>query len=268
MRLGPEAFRDLMPDVFRAIQHYRETGEVVWSGPVVMNEDSEPACPVCNDIGRLAIRGESRIASYVDCLACDIAVGRTLAQIHPDFKGATLERYMIAAMTPEASAVGASMATWAETGHGSAALIGEIGALKTTLATAAWRHRVEHRMAQTAEWMIVPELLEEIRRSYDRESFVVTGPSFWRARNCELLLLDDLGAENINERNQGWVQEQLYGLINWRSNQRLATIFTSNLSLAQLRLRLGRAIVSRIEGMCGPRIWVLDQGVDYRRLAI
>jgi DNA replication protein DnaC len=269
MQLTPDDFRDAMPPhVWDAVRHYRETGEVIWTPPTgTPTEPESPACAVCRDLGRLAIRRPSQLqAEYVDCTVCDIAVTRSLAKIHRDFRDATFARYLEAARTTDAAAIGQAMYEWANTGPGSCLLMGEFGALKTTLGTAAWRYRVEHRMATAAEWVIVPDFLETIRASYDLESGLVTSLIFGRACTSDLLLFDDLGSEKVTDRNRDWVQEQLYRLINWRSNQQLPTIFTTNLSLAQLTARVGRAIVSRIEGMCGPRIWLMDQGVDFRRV--
>lgn len=267
MRLTPDDFKDGMPDdVYRAVQHYRATGEIAWTPPPGTPDPATPACAACQDVGSLAVREPGQSVRYVACPHCEIAVRRLLAKIQPDFLEATFARGGQVPMAPDAALVWRLTQQWAASGSGSILLLGEFGALKTTLATAAWRYRVEERLAASAEWVVVPDFLEDIRRSYDPSGGLALSLAFERARTTELLLFDDLGAERVNERNQDWVQEQLYRLLNWRSNQRLATIFTTNLSLAQLEQRLGRAIASRIEGMCGDQIWVLDPGVDFRRV--
>jgi DNA replication protein DnaC len=268
MQLKPDDFREAMhPDAWAAVQRYRETGVLEWTPPPgTPGEAGPPACDVCHDMGRLAIREPGALPRYVDCYACDLSVRRLLAKVHPDFRTATFERFTAAARTDRAMEIGSAIADWARDGAGSCILLGEYGALKTTLATAAWRYRVEQRMATTAEWTCVPDFLEDLRHSYDAASGILTSVVFDRAQAADLLLLDDLGAEKVTDKNRDWVQEQIYRLINWRSNHLLATLFTSNLSLKQLEAKLGRGVVSRIEGMCEHRVYQLDQGVDFRRV--
>lgn len=73
----------------------------------------------------------------------------------------------------------------------------------------------------------------------------------------KLILLDDIGNEKVSE----WVSERLYTLINMRVSNGLATIFTSNLSVDDLGLRLGTRIASRIRGTCKS---VQFNGPDHR----
>lgn len=64
-----------------------------------------------------------------------------------------------------------------------------------------------------------------------------------RAKNCKLLILDDIGAERPSE----YVCERLYDLINYRYTNMLSTIYTSNLNPMELGDRLGMRIESRIK---------------------
>lgn len=74
-----------------------------------------------------------------------------------------------------------------------------------------------------------------------------------------LLILDDLGAE----KESVWVTERLYMIINYRYNEQLPTLLTSNLELKQLEQIPGWArIVSRIDEMCHA---VLCDGEDRRK---
>ena len=63
-------------------------------------------------------------------------------------------------------------------------------------------------------------------------------------RRCNLLIVDDIGAEKPSE----WVRERLLSFINTRVSNELTTIYTSNLSLERLREKMGDRIVSRIIG--------------------
>lgn len=63
-----------------------------------------------------------------------------------------------------------------------------------------------------------------------------------QAMRCRLLILDDIGVE----RPSDWVLERLYDLINYRYTEMLSTIYTTNLSLDELEMRLGQRIASRL----------------------
>ncbi|WP_246530593.1 ATP-binding protein [Streptomyces bathyalis] len=73
-----------------------------------------------------------------------------------------------------------------------------------------------------------------------------------------LLLLDDLGAAKCSE----WTEEITLRLLNWRCQNRLPTLITSNLPPVRtpgtdpkqpvLRDRVGDRVLSRLSGMCQP----------------
>lgn len=103
------------------------------------------------------------------------------------------------------------------------------------------------------------ELMFDIRRDFDRNPY---DKMRWDERLPEyegVLILDDLGAE----RPTDYVAEVLYLIVNTRYNQKLPTIFTSNLPVAELAERIGDRTASRIVEMC--EIVKLD-GVDRRLL--
>ena len=103
----------------------------------------------------------------------------------------------------------------------------------------------------------VPDLLMDIRDSFGTGRTAEILRSVQRA-SC--LVLDDLGAERMSE----WVSEQVFAIINYRSNHELQTIITSNYGMAALAERMtaaikgkdsgggvqGKRILSRICGMC------------------
>lgn len=117
----------------------------------------------------------------------------------------------------------------------------------------------------------VPDLLEDIRQSFRAN---MSTEVMKAARETPCLILDDLGAEHITE----WVGEQLFSLLNYRYNERLQTIITTNYSTDELADRLtvydraGRAddtqaqrILSRVYGMCrrvylGGKDWRQSEG--------
>ena len=101
----------------------------------------------------------------------------------------------------------------------------------------------------------VPDLLRDIRATFDSGN---TETVTRTVQNAPLLVLDDLGAENMTS----WVGEQLFSIINHRYNENMPTVITSNYSGGMLVEHLrdpkngsttnGERIVSRINGWCMP----------------
>ena len=65
-----------------------------------------------------------------------------------------------------------------------------------------------------------------------------------RYRNCDLLIIDDLGTEMLTS----FVQSTLYQLVNGRLISGRKTIISTNLSPEQIGQRYGAPVLSRIEG--------------------
>ncbi len=120
---------------------------------------------------------------------------------------------------------------------------GSCGVGKTHLAAA-----VAHRyLGQRAVLFIsCPEFLLELREEIQSVKKEKQRFLFSLARNAQILVFDDIGAEKSSE----WVQETLFVLINHRYEQMLPTIFTTNYTLDELDLRLGKRITSRLVEMC------------------
>ncbi|HEY5387704.1 MAG TPA: ATP-binding protein [Thermoleophilia bacterium] len=129
-------------------------------------------------------------------------------------------------------------------------LLGPPGCGKTHLATAAI-------MAGPAGSLFVSttDLLDDIRAGFDGDGHGL----FERAKRSPLLALDDLGSEAIKD----WVRDRLYTLLNWRWNQGLPVIATTNCRPKMISERIGEAGVSRLSGLCQRRVEM--QGPDARR---
>ena len=269
---GPQRINDrdmgLPKTLLDQINRYREFGPDPFA-PVEI--EPGPDCPRCEDHHALAIRDAgSRLTTYIDCPDC--ATKRTaerrimqVAAVPPAYQH-TFDDY--ARHAPKGSLKYAATAReWAQSGEGSIMFQGNTGVLKTTLASAAYLWRIENRDVRSAEWTKAAAVIAEIRRSYDRDTRGPTATDILeRLRVCDLLLLDDVGAVAINDKNAAWVHETLNTILDWRHDWQLPCIFTSNLSVAHLKAQLGDAIVSRIVGMCGggSRVVVMDAGKDLR----
>jgi DNA replication protein DnaC len=65
-------------------------------------------------------------------------------------------------------------------------------------------------------------------------------------RYADLLVIDDLATEKTTE----WASEQLYDIIDFRYNEYLPMIVTTNLTVAELKVAIGSRITDRLRCMC------------------
>ena len=114
------------------------------------------------------------------------------------------------------------------------------GSGKTLLACSLANGVMEH-LDICVKFVSVPELLEMTKKSY--KDFLEK-EDIERIRTAELLILDDIGAEIKKE----WVDTELFRLIDYRYSNQRVTIFTSNISMNNLKLN--ERIVDRIFSMC------------------
>jgi DNA replication protein DnaC len=87
-----------------------------------------------------------------------------------------------------------------------------------------------------------------------------TEKAFRDYANCQLLMIDDLGAAKHSE----WTEEITYRLIDHRYTQCLPSIFTTNVQIRDLAAALGERTASRLAEMTRR---VVLEGVDRRRSA-
>jgi len=93
----------------------------------------------------------------------------------------------------------------------------------------------------------VPELFRAIAEGFRRDE-AAAREAFDLAVACEVLVLDDIGAE----RDSAWTGEQLYLLLNHRDGAGLPTLITSSGSLSDLAIRFSERAASRIAGRVKP----------------
>ncbi len=136
---------------------------------------------------------------------------------------------------------------------------GPVGSGKTFLASCIANVLLD--IGKEVLLVVVPDLLDEIRATYDQDRYdrVVTEHSVIdAARKVKILILDDMGAHNYTE----WTRNKIYNIINYRLNNRLPTVITTNLSLENLEDYLGERTTSRLIQMC--RIYRLAVDTDIR----
>ena len=133
-------------------------------------------------------------------------------------------------------------------------LIGPVGAGKTFLAASIANALMERE--QQVLFLVVPDLLDQLRATYksdDNELDLLD-----TAREIPILILDDLGAHNYTD----WTRNRLYSIINYRLNEQLPTVITSNLTLEEMEEYLGARTTSRLIQSC--RIFRMNVEQDIR----
>lgn len=100
-------------------------------------------------------------------------------------------------------------------------LHGPTGVGKTHLAVAIANLRAQKGDSITL-WS-VPDLLDNLRHTYSNPNETTFYSLFDSVRNCELLILDDFGAQQMTD----WALEKLYQLISHRHDRLLPTVITS-----------------------------------------
>jgi len=115
-------------------------------------------------------------------------------------------------------------------------LEGTYGCGKTHLAAAIANERLNR--GDLVLFITAPDLLDYLRSTYGPSSEVSYDQMFDRIRSAQLLVIDDLGAENPS----AWAQEKLFQLLDHRYTHKLPTVITTNVDMdafdARIRSRL------------------------------
>jgi DNA replication protein DnaC len=144
---------------------------------------------------------------------------------------------------------------YAEQPQGWLVLRGGYGTGKTHLAAAIANYRLA--AGSPVFFSIVPDLLDHLRGAFAPNSELTYDALFDRIREVELLVLDDLGAEN----GTAWATEKLFQLLNYRYNFRTPTVITTN---SRLLSHMDDRIASRLSDVGLVQNVVID-APDFRK---
>jgi len=219
----------------------------------------KPDCPTCRGVGWLKRDVEVGHPDFgraypCACLADDLARQR-LARVRGSSNIAALGDMRFDTFTARApgnsatsrrSLEGALEAArvFAEEPAGWLVLHGGYGCGKTHLAAAI----VNARLAAggSALFVVVPDLLDDLRATFAPGSDTTYDQRFEAVRDAPLLVLDDLGTQAPT----AWAGEKLFQLLNHRYSRRLPTVITTNHAPEELderlRSRLGDFEVVRV----------------------
>lgn len=109
---------------------------------------------------------------------------------------------------------------------------GTYGCGKTHLAAAIANYRAAR--GQPVLFVVVPDLLDHLRATFNPQSTVTFDQRFEEVRRAPLLVLDDLGTESATP----WAREKLYQIFDYRYNARLPTVITTATPIEELDPRL------------------------------
>ncbi|QYY43093.1 ATP-binding protein [Aneurinibacillus thermoaerophilus] len=110
-------------------------------------------------------------------------------------------------------------------------LWGTPGNGKTHLA-AAVAHEIKDK-GFTVVFQTMAELLERIRNTFNKKEKETESEIMDALRDCDLLVLDDIGAEKVTD----WVLDVMFRIIDGRYRKKRPILYTSNFSPADLLIR-------------------------------
>ena len=211
-----------------------------------------PRCGICKDEGwtevvidgvvaaqrchceleRLEQRRRNRLNGVIPQLFRDVALERNPIASLPTSQRDKIRRYH----DQLEKNVDTSRGLW---------LDGESGVGKSAVAAVLVKRAIA--LGRSALFCEVPELLNELRRTY-RDGAVMDDAVLYREiRHVDLLVLDDLGAAKMND----WVLEQLFIFVNGRYKDEKAIVVTTDLEPGDLRRVIGTRTVRRLREICG-----------------
>ena len=120
--------------------------------------------------------------------------------------------------------------------------MGGTGSGKTHISTAIAKTVIEkgyYVLYDSAQNIISAFEADKFRSGYGQNE-----PTATKYLDCDLLIIDDLGAEFVNQ----FTVSCIYNLLNTRSNRGLATIISTNLNMDGLKMTYDDRIFSRIYG--------------------
>ncbi len=212
-------------------------------------EETKYKCSLCKDIGYQLLNGNA-----IECSCRFPLYQRILPERHREANFHTLDYTNLDKVTGLKEAITYFKKTPLKNLKKGIYLQGEVGRGKTMLAAAIFNNYLgQGRLKFT----VVDDLIRKIKEAFNKS----TEFNIESYMEADLLILDDLGAEKTTE----FVEGELYNIINYRYNNKLPTIITSNINWNDLESKYpmnGKRIASRISEMCGS--FNLN-GIDYRR---
>jgi len=127
-------------------------------------------------------------------------------------------------------------------------LFGKSGNGKTTLALQIAKQTENNTPEIDVIFIKFNDLVAVARKTFSDDFYTKRDSKEYleQVKNCNLLILDDVGTE----KNTEFVDQFIYEIIDYRYEYELSTIITSNFSLLEISQRYHERIASRILAMC------------------
>ncbi len=198
----------------------------------------KPACPICDDTGRVG----NRYCSCVKKLAFEQADGLIELPLHSfsEIDFSLFEGDAIAQFRTIAGDLAIICKKGDEAKRKNVNLLGSTGTGKTFLASCMAHEYLEHDKTVvflTAFSFVSRLLAYHTAKLSDKNEFMLP------LIDCDALVIDDLGTESIFKNV---TVEYLYSVVNERQIRGKLTVITSNLSIDEIAVRYGERIASRL----------------------
>ena len=212
------------------------------------NPGPDPECPLCKGIGWVKHSVPVGHPDFGKLFPCDcllpVLKRRQMERLvgvsglGPALRGKTFTNFLKVHRTsngrrPESNRAAMRAAhAFAENPQGWLVIGGGNGAGKTHLAAAIANHRA--RQALPVLFVVVPDLLDHLRATFNPQSAISFDKRFEEVRQAPFLVLDDLGTESATP----WAREKLYQIFDYRYNAGLPTVITTATAIEELDPRL------------------------------
>ncbi|WP_235190334.1 ATP-binding protein [Lysinibacillus sp. BF-4] len=133
---------------------------------------------------------------------------------------------------------------------------GEPGNGKTHLAAAV--HNALVAQGHVIVFISMTDLLNKIKSTFNKAAKETQDDILKALAVCDLLIIDDIGAEKISD----WVEETVYRILDTRYRCNRPVVATSNLTTDEICAKLGSRIHDRLLEMCQP---VYNAATSYRK---
>jgi DNA replication protein DnaC len=140
---------------------------------------------------------------------------------------------------------GESLMFWGEPGNG-----------KSHLATAIANELTTK--GKRIVFISMPDLLEKIKATFNKNSLETESQIMKGLQMCDLLIIDDVGAEKVTE----WVQEVIFRIVDGRYKRLKPIMVTSNLEPKELAERIGKRAYDRLIEISQP---IKNEATSFRR---
>ena len=232
-------------------------------------------CPLCQDTG--IVQGQICACERQRALEQRFRGARLPARLREQtFSSFSLEWYSPSKRTPLGNTerehaadvlhtCQAFVASAMEDLHGATGifLTGESGLGKTFLCSAICHALAENGIVPL--YIVFSDLLSSMRDSFGGGTDYSANELLETARQVPVLILDDLGAEYITD----FAVSRLFDIVNYRRNEQLPMVISSNLTLLEVAQVYSQRVASRIAEACQPvMLFGTDRRAPHRKLGL